>query len=252
MRPKYHKRKLGDEFTTNQGYKAYVIEYHGPFDVLAEIREPVVYQFKTTANQLRRGSIKNRYAISMSGVGFIGQGDYSWTKNPRAHKLLTGLLERCYRGREQHGNYVDCTAVAEWYNFQNFAKWCYDQKEFDEKGWHLDKDILVKGNRVYGPETCCFVPQEINSLFVLKRNFRGDEPIGVIKNKWGRFCATCSNKGMMEKSWKGPMRATAEEAFYDYKTYKEMVIKQRADEFKDRISPRVYEALYKYEVEITD
>ena len=55
----------------------------------------------------------------------------------------------------------------------------------DDNGrlYHLDKDILVKGNKVYSPETCCFVPQEINSLLVTSVRSRGDQPIGVSYNK---------------------------------------------------------------------
>ena len=37
-----------------------------------------------------------------------------------------------------------------------------------------------------------------------------------------------------------------------YKTAKEFYIKEVADKWKDKIDPRAYDALYKYQVEITD
>ena len=42
------------------------------------------------------------------------------------------------------------------------------------------------------------------------------------------------------------------QAFTCYKQFKENYIKQVADEYKDLIPQEVYEALYKYEVEIND
>ena len=45
---------------------------------------------------------------------------------------------------------------------------------------------------------------------------------------------------------------TIEEAFLAYKIFKENYIKQVADEYKDLIPQRLYEAMYKYEVEIND
>ena len=45
---------------------------------------------------------------------------------------------------------------------------------------------------------------------------------------------------------------TPEEAFQAYKVAKESHIKEIADKWKDKIEPRVYEAMYNYKVEITD
>ena len=45
---------------------------------------------------------------------------------------------------------------------------------------------------------------------------------------------------------------TIEEAFLNYKQFKENNIKQTADKYKDLIPQKLYEALYKYEVEIND
>lgn len=55
-------------------------------------------------------------------------------------------------------------------DFQEFAEWCHSQKGYFQidpatnERWHLDKDILFVGNKIYSAEKCCFVPSFINSL----------------------------------------------------------------------------------------
>lgn len=78
------------------------------------------------------------------------------------------MLERCYSARyqERKPTYKGCSVCDEWLNYQNFAKW-YDDNYYEIKGeiMCLDKDILVKGNKIYSPENCVFVPNYINVLF---------------------------------------------------------------------------------------
>jgi hypothetical protein len=108
----------------------------------------------------------------------------------------------------------------------------------------IDKDILIKGNKIYSPETCIFVSRKINSLFVKCNKSRGQSPIGVCKHG-KKYYVRCSSMGI------GSFK-TIEEAFNAYKQYKEDYIKQVADEYKNKIPKKLYDALYKYEVEITD
>ena len=116
--------------------------------------------------------------------------------------------------------------------------------------WVLDKDILVKGNKVYSPQTCCFVPQEINVLLTNCRKRRGECPIGVsfIKAKQ-KFSVSLAYDGKNKTigHFDNPL-----EAFNAYKKAKELRIKELADKWKEQLEPRVYEALYNYKVEITD
>ena len=110
----------------------------------------------------------------------------------------------------------------------------------------MDKDILVKGNKIYSEDTCCFVPREINSLFVKRKKSRGNFALGVdYKKSVKKFRARCGNKHL-------GLFNTELEAFYAYKQAKETYIKEVANKWKDQIDPRVYNALMKYEVEITD
>lgn len=65
---------------------------------------------------------------------------------------------------------VDESSVCEeWFDYQNFAAW-WNTQEYRQDVWCLDKDILVRGNKLYSPETCCFVPPEVNILFINKQN----------------------------------------------------------------------------------
>lgn len=89
------------------------------------------------------------------------------------------MLERCYSDKslEKRPTYKGCTVCNEWLILSNFKKW-YDQ-QYIEEGFELDKDILVPNNKVYSPETCRFVPKELNTFFTNRENERGDYSLGV-------------------------------------------------------------------------
>jgi len=70
------------------------------------------------------------------------------------------MLERCYSYR-QHPAYRGCSVVEEWHTFSNFKVWMQTQ---DWEGKDLDKDLKVLGNKVYGPDTCMFIPPLINTF----------------------------------------------------------------------------------------
>lgn len=105
-----------------------------------------------------------------------------------------------------------------------------------------------EGNKIYSPKTCCIVPREINTLFLKRESSRGDWPIGVYKKR-KKFSACISSK--IKNIGLGTFN-TPDEAFQAYKVAKEKYIKQVADKWKGKIDERVYEAMYNYEVEITD
>lgn len=159
------------------------------------------------------------------------------------------MLNRCYNEKKQREcpTYKGCSVCEDWKHFGNFKEW-FDKNHVE--GWHLEKDILFKRNTVYSPQTCCFVPQEINSLFLRKQRCRGKFPIGVHKTKNGKKYKSFITK-WGERVYLGRYN-TPEEAFNAYKMAKETYIKEVADKWKDKIEPRVYEAMYNYKVEITD
>lgn len=81
------------------------------------------------------------------------------------YKRWSGMLERCYSAslHKRRPSYKDCTTVIEWHVFTNFRKWMVQQ---NWKGRDLDKDLLISGNKIYGPEYCLFIPRDINNLIL--------------------------------------------------------------------------------------
>jgi len=157
------------------------------------------------------------------------------------------MLERCYckKYHTKKPTYIGCSVAEEWHSFQNFAQWFYENST---ESFELDKDILIKGNRVYSSKTCCFVPAEINVLFT-KISRRGNYPVGVSLHKEGKFQASMS---VSNKQIYLGLYTTPEEAFEIYKEAKEEYIKKFADKWEGQITEDVYNALYKYKVEIND
>lgn len=181
----------------------------------------------------------------------VGLNDTFGHSNKKAHQTWLQMLERCGSEiyKRKFPTYTNVSVCCEWRCFSNFEKWYQEQSIWRHKGWHLDKDILVKGNKIYSPDTCCFVPPQINTLFTQRSRCRGKYPIGVHLGNNGKYCASLRLNG--ERKYLGYFDSP-EEAFYAYKVAKEAWIKEVADKWKDQLDPRVYEAMYNYKVEITD
>lgn len=164
-------------------------------------------------------------------------------------------MERSYsKGlKDKHNTYLTVECCEEWHNYQNFAKW-YEDNYYEVEGQRmdLDKDILYKGNKIYSPGTCIFVPQRINKLFTKSNKTRGDLPIGVYFHKREqKYVAQCRVLEQDQQKFLGYFN-TPEEAFNAYKEFKEQYIKQVAEEYKDKIPNKLYEAMLKWEIKIED
>lgn len=116
------------------------------------------------------------------------------------------MMRRCYdpKYHEKEPTYKGCEVCKEWLNFQMFAEWYYkNHYEIEGQRICLDKDILLKGNKIYSADTCIFVPHRINSLFVKSYKLRGELPIGVSYHKRDKkFRADCSVYDLKENKSK--------------------------------------------------
>ena len=252
--------RIGEENYNSFGSKMIIKEYRRAIDIDAYFPEYNWTFEHTRYNDFKNGTIKCPYEPRVYGVGYLGEGKYKTRENGKTtdeYNIWRHMLQRCYdpKYQERYPTYKGCKVEDKWLNFQYMGEWI-DKNYYEIPGetMCLDKDILCKGNKVYSRETCIFVPQKINSLFVKSDKSRGKDPIGVYQLPNGNYQVRCGNS-YGERIYLG-LYSTKEEAFQVYKNYKEKVIKEVIDSYEGKIPEPFYsrlkEAMYNYEVEIDD
>ena len=257
---KRQKDRIGEINYNKLNNKMEIIKYVSYNEVYIYF-EKYDYIKKVTYRQFKNKEVVCPYEPRTYGKGYLGEGKYK-TRNingkpTKCYDRWKKILQRCYdpKFHEKKPTYKDCTVCEEWLNFQNFAEW-YHKHYYEVPGerMHLDKDILNKGNKIYSPENCIFVPQRINDLFVKRQNDRGDSPIGVyfIKGE-NKYRAQCNR--FYKSRYIGDFNNEME-AFECYKIIKENYIKNVIDSYEGIIPNKYYhklkEAIYNYKVEIDD
>lgn len=249
---KVKKQLEGGVFQTKNFGKIEVLEYHKASKVLIKFLETGNETY-CHSSSIRDGNIKDRFSPTVCGVGIIG--DEISRRNgviDRCYEIWSGMLDRCFNEKikQKYPTYKNCSMYDDWRYLSKFKEWYLHQAGHDQIGWCLDKDILVKGNKVYSPETCCFVPHQINCVVVPQKSSRGDNPIGVsFKKENKKFCASLAVNGYPQHLG---YYDNNEQAWSAYKVAKEAYIKDLAEKYKSNIDPRVYDALNNWKVEITD
>lgn len=243
---------VGKVFPSNRFGDVKILEYKNSKQVVIMFLN-TGYVAEESMGAVRSGYIRDSSLPTTCGFGFVDiEGTSTHKHITKEYQLWNNMINRCYNEalRDKLLSYVDCSVSDEWKYLSKFKEWCNGQIGFDNEGWNLDKDILRKGDKIYSPDTCCFVPPEINCALPISTSVRGSLPVGVIhsSNKT-RYRARIQRGNKWESLG---TYDTPEEAFYAYKPVKEAHIKSLANKWKDQIDPRVYNALMKYQVEITD
>ena len=217
------------------------------------------YETKVHLGSIKIGSVKDPYSASVYGVGIPGT-KYPPTINgvkTKEYGLWQSMLERCYSDtfKKRRPTYEDCEASENFKSYEYFYEWCNKQIGFGNEGnenpFHLDKDLLTKGNKVYSEDSCVFIPNEINLLLTKRTTSRGEHLIGVCWHKKGKAFVAVVNKNKGKQKHLGCFN-TEIEAFNAYKQAKEAFVKEQANKWRGKIDERAYEALMNYTVEITD
>lgn len=245
--------RVGEVSYNKNGSKMTIIEYNNCFDMVVKFDDGIIAE-NVKYDSFKKGKVKNPYDKTVHNIGYIGEGIYEANNENKAYQTWLNMMARCYS--EKYHNtfptYIGCTVCDEWHNYQVFCKWFHENYyTIENNRMEIDKDILIKGNKIYSPETCIFVPHFINTLFIKCDAHRGDLPCGVNVSPSGKYFSKCSN--IYDKK---PIRLglfdSPTEAFNAYKKYKEKLIQDIAYEYVDKIPQRLYDALCAYEVEITD
>jgi hypothetical protein len=256
LNPKKNIERIGEINYNKKGGKMTIIEYNGSNNVVVEFENG--YKTECTYGQFKSGLIRSPYDKRVHNIGYLGEYDKEY--NPLSsniyYKKWYGMMQRCYSKAYQKGmkTYEGCTVCEEWHCFDTFSKWMIDNyyNVYNEV-MCLDKDILIKGNKIYSPETCVFVPENINLLFVKCDNSRGEYPIGVYYNEKliNKYSSSFHNHIINKQIYLGNFDSK-EEAFKEYKKGKEIYIKEVAERYKEQIPLVLYDAMYNWIVEITD
>lgn len=203
----------------NQGCEMQIIEYKDSNNITIQFLDENKAIIHTKYERFKNGNICNPFYPTVYNIGYIGNTTCS--KNgvhKYSYKVWRDMLSRCYNKREQSikPNYKGCSVCKEWLCYENFEKW-YNNNYYELKNepLNLDKDIMIRNNKIYSPTTCLLVPKRINQLF-----------ININTNH----------------------KYTEEKYHKSYKEYKEPIIKKTVLSYKDKLPLNIYDILINYEV----
>lgn len=201
---------------------------------------------RASAGNIRKGEVRNLFSPSVCGTGYIGSGEY--TSKDKAYTHWAHMLSRCYTDTYGH-TYTEASVEESWYNYQVFAKWFYNNW-VGNLDVALDKDLLIKGNKLYSEHTCSLVPENLNNFPCTSDSIRGDCPLGTT-GKNGKICAQIYVYGEHETIG---YFSSKTKAFLAYKERKEEVARIYADKYfrEGLISEKLRDVLYNYTVDIND
>lgn len=187
-------------------------------------------------------SIKMRRPIKGVGINDAEYNVCAWVDGKYKHcpiyQSWVNMIERsfCPKYKEKYPTYIDVTCCDDWLNFSSFREWMITNK------WQknsLDKDICVKGNKVYAPELCIFVPMYINNAFSDKSR-KDSIPSGVEVSRHGTYRARLSVKGkyMSFGSYKN-----ISDAIDAHQKEKNNYLMSLVDEYSDQMDMRAIDAI---------
>lgn len=243
--------RTGQVNQSNDGELMKIIQYNDVYHVLVEFQDEFKFQVWAEYGNFKKGTVKNPGHKQLYGRGYLGVGPYKpWIKKgekTKAHDAWIRMFDRCYSDKfhENWPTYIGCEVCEEWYNFQNFAKWFYDNYyEVPNQSMEVDKDWLVVNNKIYCPDNCCIAPNIINTCTLSHdKVINFNMPIGISWHKNGSYVARCSNRGKRKTIG---YYHNIEDASKAYWTYKINYVEDLAREYKSQIPDKLYDAMMNF------
>lgn len=254
---KQKEERLKTVVKNNQGCCMHIIKYDDTRNVYVEFTDKYKYIVHTNYKSFKNGSVRNPYYNSYYEVACIGNTKTvdSNGKIKKSYASWQQMIRRCYDKKASNHKYYGGNEVYvcdEWLCYENFEIW-FNKNYYlcKDDVMVIDKDMLFPYNKCYCPSKCCILPQRINTLILKERGCRGKYLIGVSYiDRLGKFTAQ-GNFSSSTNHYIG-IYDTEIEAFFAYKEAKERYIKDVVLNYKLYIPSELYDALYKYEIKITD
>ena len=249
-----YKNCVGEVFKSKSSGDFKIVKYNNARNVEIQFLK-TGFEMVAQLTTIKSGSVKDPYSPSVYGVGVVGIKylTYEGGRGTKEYKLWCNMLERCYSTthKKKYPTYEGCEVSDNFKSYEYFYEWCNKQIGSSNESWHLDKDLLIKGNKVYSESTCVFIPSEINLLLVKNTASRGKHLIGVSWSNTNKSFVAQVKKNKGKREHLGSFK-TELEAYKAYKEAKESFIKEQANKWKGQIDERAYYALINYQVDITD
>ena len=169
----------------------------------------------------------------------------------KGYKVWNHVNTRCKVGgaaQRKQPSYVGCHTEGLFKCFQKFMDWYVNQVGYGLPRYHLDKDILVRGNKCYSESTCVLVPQSLNSFLLDHAIARGRYPQGVSWHKAGNgYLSNLNIEGKKKHLGIFPTASAAAKAYKvakeaeAYRWYERLIAGEYA------VDPRVIERMRTWE-----
>lgn len=166
--------RLGQVFTNTQGCEFKIIEYITTNSVYVQFLDSHGYISHSTYGNCQKGHVINPFYKSVASTGFLGVDENNKAvktggKNKKAYRTWHNMITRCYCEdyHINHPTYKDCEVCERWHCFANFLEDLPLIENYElwlnNKDIALDKDIKIKGNRLYSLDACCFLTRKENA-----------------------------------------------------------------------------------------
>ena len=230
---------VGREFTTRAGNTIKVIGViKGTANVVVEFLGKDGFTEVYRLSHLKDGSYADPFEVSYYGVGYYGMKKKQKQKDVgKIRNIWVKMLQRCYDPSfDRFGSYggKGVKVSEDWHNFANFYSWYISQPRSPDIKYNVDKDLLSldTGVKIYSPDTCCLLPEEVNLTLII---------IPKVRKKFKRI-------KVLSPAFDGVKQVvgfydTVEEADEAYQKSKEQVIHKLAEKYKDAITEKVYTSL---------
>lgn len=183
------KYNVGCVFETNEGYSIKILKIINTKRRLVSFLTDNPYEVEVDISSICKGTVRNLFHKRFLGMGYMGVGTYKAYYNGKescSYISWSSMLTRCYSTNVLK-NYENCKVCEDWLNYQNFAKWYEENFPYfiQDTKFELDKDLLQEGvfNKIYSPNTCLFLPKNVNKLISNKYENNTSGHVGVSFNK---------------------------------------------------------------------
>ena len=162
------------------------------------------YQAKSTINFFYKLKLSNYHVFENGTISDMCDTNgkflqtltvYGHVFTTKSFKIWHNMLSRCSSSNQYKSNcYANATICEEWQDFSVFAKWCNEQASYHCQDFELDSDLYMQGAKHYSPDTCLFIPSELN-LFIMARSPKENGlPCAVYQVPSGKYTARYASK----------------------------------------------------------